>query len=34
MLGVSAGSIYGIKKLVFNSNDFGAQVISTYAAAH
>ncbi len=34
MLGVSAGSIFGIKKLVFNSNDFGAQVISTYAAAH
>jgi N4-gp56 family major capsid protein len=34
MLGVSAGSIFGIKKLVFNSNDFGAQVISTYAVAH
>ena len=34
MLGVSAGSIYGVKKLVFNSNDFGTQVISTYAAAH
>lgn len=34
MLGVSAGSIFGIKKLVFNSNDFGTQVISTYAAAH
>jgi N4-gp56 family major capsid protein len=34
MLGVSAGSIFGIKKLVFNSSDFGVQTISTYAAAH
>lgn len=34
MLGVSAGSIFGIKKLVFNSNDFGVQTISTYAAPH
>ena len=34
MLGISAGSIFGIKKAVFNSQDFGALVISTYAAPH
>lgn len=34
ILGVSAGSIFGIKKMVFNSADFGVQVISTYAKAH
>ena len=33
-LGVSAGMIFGLKKTVFNSNDFGTMVISTYAAAH
>lgn len=33
-LGVSAGCIYGAKKMVFNSQDFGTVVISTYAAAH
>ena len=33
-LGVSAGLIFGAKKLVFNSQDFGAIVIATYAAAH
>lgn len=33
-LGVSAGLIFGAKKMVFNSQDFGAIVISTYAAAH
>lgn len=33
-LGVSAGAIYGIKKTVFNSLDFGVIVLSTYAAAH
>lgn len=34
MLGISAGSIFGIKKAVFNSNDFGTLVVSTYAAPH
>ena len=34
MLGISAGSIFGIKKAVFNSNDFGTMVISTWAAPH
>ena len=34
ILGVSAGSIFGIKKMVFNSADFGVQVIATYAKAH
>jgi len=34
MLGVSAGSIFGVKKLIFNANDFAVQIISTYAAAH
>lgn len=34
ILGVSAGSIFGIKKLVFNSADFATQIVSSYAAAH
>lgn len=34
MLGIAAGSIFGIKKAVYNSNDFGVMVISTYAAPH
>lgn len=34
ILGVSAGTIFGIKKAVYNSNDFAVQSISTYAAAH
>lgn len=34
MLGISAGSIFGIKKAVFNSVDFGTMVVSTYAAPH
>jgi len=33
-LGVSAGLIFGIKKMVFNSVDFATIVLSTYAAAH
>lgn len=33
-LGVSAGLIWGAKKTVFNSTDFGTIVLSTYAAAH
>jgi N4-gp56 family major capsid protein len=33
-LGVSAGMIFGTKKMVFNSQDFGTVVIATYAAAH
>jgi len=33
-LGVSAGLIFGIKKCVFNSADFGVITIPTYAAAH
>lgn len=33
-LGVSAGTIYGLKKTVFNSVDYGTIVMSTYAAAH
>lgn len=32
-LGVSAGMIFGAKKAVFNSQDFGTIVIATYAAA-
>jgi hypothetical protein len=32
-LGVSAGLIWGLKKSVFNSQDFGTIVLSTYAAA-
>lgn len=33
-LGVSAQTILGLKKTVFNSSDFGTVVVSTYAAAH
>jgi len=33
-LGVSAGFIWGCKKLIFNSQDFGVIVLPTYAAAH
>jgi hypothetical protein len=33
-LGVSAGSIYGMKKTVFNSADFSDVVMSTYAVSH
>lgn len=33
-LEVSAWSIFGMKKTVFNSTDFGTVVIATYAAAH
>lgn len=33
-LGVSVQSLIGLKKPVFNSLDFGAITISTYAAAH
>lgn len=33
-LGVSAGLIFGIKKMVFNSADFGTIVMPTYAATH
>lgn len=33
-LGVSAQTIWGIKKTVFNSQDFGTIVATTYAAAH
>jgi len=33
-LGVSAGMIFGAKKMVFNSQDFGVINIATYAAAH
>lgn len=33
-LGVSAGMIWGAKKLQFNSQDFGVIVIASYAAAH
>ena len=32
-LGVSAGSIFGVKKTVFNSTDFATHVISSYAPA-
>lgn len=32
-LGVKAGSIFGVKKAVFNSLDFGSITVSTYAAA-
>lgn len=34
ILGVAAGTIFGIKKAVFNSADFAVMPISTYAAAH
>jgi N4-gp56 family major capsid protein len=33
-LGVSAGMIAGMKKTVFNSEDFGVITVSSYAAAH
>lgn len=33
-LGVSAGMIWGLKKSVFNSTDFGTIVLATYAAQH
>lgn len=33
-LGVSCQTIWGMKKTVFNSEDFGTVVVSTYAAAH
>lgn len=33
-LGVSAGLIFGIKKMVFNSTDFATITIPSYAAAH
>jgi N4-gp56 family major capsid protein len=33
-LGVSAGLIFGLKKTVFNSADFGTVVLPTYAVAH
>lgn len=32
-LGVEAGAIFGVKKAVFNSLDFGCITVSTYAAA-
>jgi len=31
-LGVEAGAIFGLKKLVFNANDFGTIVLTSYAA--
>lgn len=33
-LEVSAWAIWGLKKTVFNSVDYGTVVIATYAAAH
>ena len=33
-LGVKAGSIWGLKKTVFNSLDYATVVLSSYAAAH
>lgn len=33
-LGVSAGLIFGIKKMVFNSADFGTITLPTFAATH
>jgi N4-gp56 family major capsid protein len=33
-LGVSVQTVLGMKKAVFNSQDFGCIVVSTYAAAH
>jgi N4-gp56 family major capsid protein len=33
-LGVSSQTVWGIKKTVFNSQDFGALVATTYAVAH
>lgn len=34
ILGVSAGLIWGLKKTVFNGQDFGTIVMSSYAAQH
>ena len=33
-LGVSVQSLTGLKKSVFNSEDFGSLVVSTYATSH
>lgn len=33
-VGISAGTIYGMKKTQFNSADYGTVVISTYAPSH
>ena len=33
-LGVAGGSIFGLKKLQFDSNDFGVVTIPTYAVSH
>jgi hypothetical protein len=33
-LGVSAGAIFGIKRLVFNGFSFSSILVPTYAAAH
>jgi hypothetical protein len=33
-LGVSAGVIFGLKKAVFNSDDYATIVMATYAAQH
>jgi len=33
-LGVACQTVWGMKKTVFNSEDFGTVVVSTYAAAH
>lgn len=33
-MGIAATGLFGIKKCQFNSQDFGALVLSTYAAAH
>lgn len=33
-LGIAAGSIFGIKKTVFNNADFATIVVPTYAASH
>lgn len=33
-LGVSVQGLFGMKKLIFNSTDFGSMTISTYAVAH
>ncbi len=32
-IGVEAGMIFGIKKMVFNSNDFATIVCTSYSAA-
>jgi len=33
-LGVSVQSLWGMKKLIFNSVDFGCLTVSTYAVSH